>query len=306
VTAVWNIGDRVALTYTAQVNDVPTAATVVLTVTDPEGVVTTPSVGSTSTGVYTANVDVAAAGIWTFRWVASGAVVDAEDGTFRVRASLATGSAYATVAELREQFRDDDSVLDDKQLQRALNAASRAVDDYCCRRFWRDTATSTRTYRVNDPVVAWVDDISTTTGLIVQTDPSGGGTWSQTWTTADYQLEPSNAAGDAAAYAWWRIQATSTLTFPWLDRQDALRVTARWGWSAVPDPVVEATILKAAALFKRKDAPFGVLGFSDIAVVRIGRQDPDVVALLRPYVKVTPTTLDLDPQYHSMFHGGRR
>jgi hypothetical protein len=44
-----------------------------------------------------------------------------------------------------------------------------------------------------------------------------------------------------------------------------------------------ATILKATQLFKRKDAPFGVLQFGDIAAVRVTRADADVVELLWPY-----------------------
>lgn len=214
--------------------------------------------------------------------------------------------AYATVAQLREQFRDDDSILDTTQLQRALDATSEAVDRFTCRRFTLDASATARVYRVENPVEAWVDDIASTTGLVVETDPAGSGTWSQAWTTSDYQLEPLNAQADGGAYAWWVIAATDSLTFPWHNRRVGLRVTARWGWSAVPEQVVEATLLKAASLFKRRDAPFGVLGFSDVGVVRIGRQDPDVVALLNPFVKVTPSTINLDPQAASLFHGGRR
>jgi hypothetical protein len=43
-------------------------------------------------------------------------------------------------------------------------------------------------------------------------------------------------------------------------------------------------MLKAASLFKRKDAPFAVAGFSEFGAVRIGRNDPDVLELLGGYV----------------------
>jgi hypothetical protein len=42
-------------------------------------------------------------------------------------------------------------------------------------------------------------------------------------------------------------------------------------------------ILKAASLFKRKDAPFGVAGINDFGPVRITRTDPDVIDLLRSF-----------------------
>jgi hypothetical protein len=38
--------------------------------------------------------------------------------------------------------------------------------------------------------------------------------------------------------------------------------------------------------FKRYDSPLGVAGFGDIGVMRVSRVDPDVAALLEPYVKV--------------------
>jgi hypothetical protein len=38
--------------------------------------------------------------------------------------------------------------------------------------------------------------------------------------------------------------------------------------------------------FKRYDSPLGVAGFGDIGVMRVSRVDPDVAALLEPYVKL--------------------
>lgn len=64
-----------------------------------------------------------------------------------------------------------------------------------------------------------------------------------------------------------------------------VQVTARFGWSAVPYQVNEATILKAASLFKRKDAPFGVAGFNEFGAVRITRKDPDVLELLSDFAR---------------------
>ena len=53
-----------------------------------------------------------------------------------------------------------------------------------------------------------------------------------------------------------------------------------------PSPVIEATLIQAASIFKRKEAPFGVIGGSDLAVPRnIPALDPDVKRLLRPYMQ---------------------
>lgn len=207
---------------------------------------------------------------------------------------MAVTNGYATLAEVREHFADPGTKLDAELVERALNATSRAIDAFCGRRFWLDAAAVTRTYRPDDPGEAWVDDIGTTSGLVIKTDTAGDGSWATTWETGDYQLEPLNADvawdysnGGSAAYAWWRIVAVDDKTFPSPSRRATLQVTARFGWSAVPVAVNAACILKAAALFKRRDSPLGIAGFGGFGPVRISRQmDPDVAELLAPYVRV--------------------
>lgn len=49
-------------------------------------------------------------------------------------------------------------------------------------------------------------------------------------------------------------------------------------------PVIsEAALLAVTRLFRRKDAPFGVVGVADFGSVRISRLDPDVRELLAPF-----------------------
>lgn len=309
------VGDRPLLTYVAKLNGAPTDATVALVVTRPDGTTVNPSIGHPALGTYTANVDVDMPDLWTFAWAASGAVVDVETGTFRVERA-AGPRVYATVDELRDAFRDATGVLDEGRLWRRLTVASRAVDNFCGtdtspRRFWRDNAATARLFRVEQPGLAWIDDFYTTTGLVVEVDESGtGASWS-TWTNGvDFVPEPLNGGGDAGdgAFAWWMLSALDR-PFPFHPRRPLLRVTARWGWSATPDAVAEATMLKAANLARRKDAPFGILGFGDFGPIRISRSDdPDVVRLLHRYEKTRggSRTLEFDPQAGSLFHGGRR
>jgi hypothetical protein len=61
-----------------------------------------------------------------------------------------------------------------------------------------------------------------------------------------------------------------------------LQVTARWGWSAVPPAVTEATLILAEELAKLKDAPFGVSGWTEFGVMRV-RDNPFAARLLNPY-----------------------
>lgn len=288
MASTYDIGDAVPLVYT-----ITAAATVVCTVTDPDGTTSTPATtqaGSPPTVTYTATVGATKAGTWTARFVATGAVTDAEDILFYVAPSL-TATQYATVPELRDSLGDATRrALDGGQLEQAIRAASRAVDDHCQRpggKFWLDPTVTARTYRTDDPWCAWVDDIGSTTGLLVKTDGDGDGTYEVTWATTDYQLEPLNASTNGTAFAWWRLHAVGTQTFPYPTYPRArptLQVTARHGWSQIPDPVRTATLLLAARYYRRKDAVFGSeFGGADFGPIRITRQDSDVTMLLEPY-----------------------
>lgn len=194
-------------------------------------------------------------------------------------------NGYCTLTELRDHF-GDVSTLPAADLERAINATSRAIDRHTGRRFWQDPTVQAKLFRPADCELAWVDDISTTTGLIVATDDNADGTFATTWTSSDYQLEPLNADTEATAYAWWQVAAVGDYRFPVFSRRASLRVTARWGWSAIPDQVNEACLIRAAAIFKRREAVFGTVGLNGFGEVRITRKDPDVVDLLNPYVKV--------------------
>lgn len=206
---------------------------------------------------------------------------------------MALTNAYTTVADVRNQFSDTSLKLDVSQLERAINATSRAIDRFCGRRFWQDADVVARVYRPRYADHVFVDDISTDTGLIVKTDTTDDGTFDTTWDAADYDLEPRNldvvASGDTGdPFAWWQLVAIDDKAFPLSARRATLQVMARFGWSAVPDDVTEAAIIKASSLFRRKEAPFGVAGFGDFGAVRISRTgDPDVVDLLHPYQRTT-------------------
>ena len=183
---------------------------------------------------------------------------------------------YCTVEQLRAELGDAASGLDADLLGKAVTAASRAVEDWCGRTagFALDAAASPRLFRPGDREVAVVDDIGSPDGLTVES-------WTGAWTMLDadaYQLEPLNADA-ASAFAWNQVVALSAC-WPVDGRRATLRVTARWGWSQVPEQVEEATILRAVALFKRKDSTYGLADFGEFGPVRIGRQDVDVVALL--------------------------
>lgn len=197
---------------------------------------------------------------------------------------------YISTSELADWMSIDDSD-DDTLLEAACTAASRAVESWCNRVFTTDAAATARTYRVADPYLAHVDDFYTTSGLIVATDTGDTGTYSTTWTiTTDYILEPSGALNNGQTWVYDRIAAVGSYYFP-SGRRPRLQVTAKWGWAATPDAIVEACYIKAARLFRRKFSPEAGAGFDagtgfSVPLIRVNvREDPDVVSLLAPYVR---------------------
>lgn len=202
---------------------------------------------------------------------------------------MAVSNGYATVQELRDHFGDSGNALPLADLERAINATSRAVDLYCghpLRRFWADSVATSRVYQADDVYELDVADISSTTGLVIATDTTGDGTYDTTWASSDYQLEPLNVDVDGGAYTWTRIVAVDTEVFPVAVRRPTVQVTALHGWSAVPDGVNAACILRAAAIFKRREAVFGVAGLNGFGEVRITRRDPDVMELLHNFLRI--------------------
>lgn len=195
--------------------------------------------------------------------------------------------AYCSLQEVRDQLSDKDGRVDQVLLEKRIEAASRAVDDWCGRRFWMDAETPTvRTYKPSTCDQVTIKDVASRTGLAVQTRSAPGGPWSTAWTIdADFELGPDDADADGGAYSWQTLTAVGGKRFV-RARYSSLRVTAIHGWSAVPEQVRDATILKAVALYRRKDAPFGIAGVGDFGPVRITRTDPDVLDLLRPFQRV--------------------
>lgn len=201
---------------------------------------------------------------------------------------MAISNGYCSLDELRSHLGDSSSNLPVAVLERAVESASRAIEDHCGRAFWQDSSTAVRTYFVADPYACFVDDISTRTGLVVKTGTDGA-TFGTTLTEGtDFILEPRNADKFATstfrAYAFWQIRMIAG-TLPVDCNRPTLQVTARHGWSAVPTPVKQACLIQAARLYKRRDSPLGVLGVSEFgSTIRVSGVDPDVAVLLSDYV----------------------
>lgn len=188
----------------------------------------------------------------------------------------------------------DDS-QDDFRLLLAIDSASRLIEQECGRRFYQDTVVSPRRYVATDALEVEVDDISTTTGLIVQTDYAGTGDFLTTWDSSLYQLEPVNGLNPSGQYwPFTKIRAIRSLYFPIYGAatlpqpyvQTLVQVTAKWGWASIPTPIQQAAVVQAISIYKSPDAPFGSTGMAEVGIVRLKQAlHPTAAMLIRDYSK---------------------
>jgi hypothetical protein len=191
--------------------------------------------------------------------------------------------ALCTVDDVKQTLGIEDTV-DDLEINVAVEAATAMIEQYCGRQFTQDSVASARVYVATNSYLVQVDDISTTSGLILETDPGADGTFDQTWTTADYQLEPLNGIINGQTWPYHTIRAIRSLYFPQDYSQALIRVTARWGWASVPTAVKQAAIIQTITVFKSPDAPFGATPFQDTGILRLrSALHPTAAALLTNY-----------------------
>ena len=199
-------------------------------------------------------------------------------------------NGYCTADEFRS-FCNIDSTESKTIHETVVSAASRNVDRHCGRRFWQDSTVVDREYHADSPTVVLVDDISTATGLVVKIDINYDGTYAYTLSAStDYVTYPINAEDEVPARPFTELRIpsfTSVQQFPRSNGRPGVRVTAKYGWAAVPDEVKMATILQAQMLHTAKDSRGGILSASvDGFSTRMSRfVHPQAELLLADFVK---------------------
>lgn len=203
---------------------------------------------------------------------------------------MAITNGYATLTQIKAYMSISDNT-DNDLLEDLIESASRSIDRIANRRFYLDATASARLYRAYSDIFVYVDDIGTTSSLVVKTDSNGDGTYAKTLTlNTDYILDPLTASSLGRPFTQLTM-VSNTETWPIFPglTQNGLRpgvqVTARWGWPSVPDDINMACLILTADLYKRKDAPGGILGLGDLGVVRMSPIGRDVTAMVRAYKK---------------------
>lgn len=180
---------------------------------------------------------------------------------------------------------------DNDLLEDLIESASRSIDRIANRRFYLDSTASARLYRAYSDIFVFVDDIGTTASLAVAVDENGNGTYTKSLTlNTDFILDPLTASSLGRPFTQLTMVSNTEMwpIFPGLTQnglRPGVQVTARWGWPSVPDDINMACLILTADLYKRKDAPGGILGLGDLGVVRMSPVGRDVTAMIRAYKK---------------------
>jgi len=291
----YDLGDGVNLRHYVYDRDGNlTDATVALTIIKPDGTTTGVTVQRTALGTYDANTYVPlVSGDFRYKFVVSGTITDTSLGAFTV--SDPAPAAYAELPLVKNQLGKITTDDRDEMIQASIMAASRMVDVECGLwpgAFRADTVATARIVELAGNVrrippgygrayvrsAISVPAIASTVGFAV----GGGSMFTNTytsWVAGTWTYGPAGAPNLGEPIQWLGI-ADATLS----GGIDSIQVTARWGWPTIPAQIEMATRLLAARLYRRKDSPQGVITSADWGAVRVSRTDPDVHALLFPFM----------------------
>ena len=203
---------------------------------------------------------------------------------------MAITNGYVTLADVINELGTNTLSDKDTQIERAIEAASRQIDDYTGRRFWQDSTVQTREYFADDALELMsqpgaVMDISTTTGLVVKLDDGDDGTFATTLTiNTHFIVTPTNAGDDGDPYTGIRL-VDSLYRFPRSSSgRPGVQVTAKFGFASVPTAIEQACLIQSVLLYKATDAAMGGLSFGDGAFMRVrGGLNPVAQSLVDRY-----------------------
>lgn len=182
---------------------------------------------------------------------------------------MALGDPYATLDDLKTYLSMQEDDRFDTSLTQALESVSEEIEQYCNRQFNKVTVASARIFEVDNFRHVIVDDFWTTTDLAIEYDAGHTGSY-VTLSATDYELYPLNGVVDGQpGWPYNKIAPVPTGSAFSPLRGGRLRVTAQWGWTAVPAPVKQACLIMAGATFQIKDAPFGVAGSDQWGSIRV-------------------------------------
>jgi hypothetical protein len=126
-----------------------------------------------------------------------------------------------------------------------------------------------------------IDDVADTTGLLVDMDSTGNGDYTNN--TTAFRVGPPNAPSRDLPYS--RIIFNSGVFPPVYE--SSVRVTAKWGWTAIPNTIRNANLLQASRFLARRDSPYGIAGSPQMGneLRLLAKLDPDVALMVGAFRK---------------------
>jgi hypothetical protein len=197
-------------------------------------------------------------------------------------ASNQPNNVYTTLADVRNALQIEDSI-DDNDIQAAILAASRMIDDYCQRSFYQEGTLLNPVVKYYTPTSPWyleIDDLIEP--VEVRSRANQSGPFTTIWNLdTDLMYEPINNPEKGLPIT--RLLAVTRYVFPYFFPQ-TVRISGVWGFKEIPYEVELACKIQAARLFVRKQSPFGIAGSVELGTVRLNsRLDPDVEMLLKTF-----------------------
>jgi hypothetical protein len=191
---------------------------------------------------------------------------------------------YATLAQLKERLNIPAVDTDrDGELTAVLAATGEDITERCGHRtFTLSSTASARQMTTSGNTVAEPDgeilllpwDIGSLVGLQVHIGSARAG-----WTDITTLIDPWPVDAPDKSWPWTQLLYVGG-KWPSGSAGQA-KVTAVWGWPAVPAKVPQAELLMAARLWGRRESPQGIIGSAEWGAMRVNRWDPDVEQLLR-------------------------
>jgi hypothetical protein len=196
-------------------------------------------------------------------------------------------NGYCTLAQLKsaDVLNKATTTASDEILETIIEAVSRLIDNSTARQFF--TTTETRYYRAKNSYCVEVDDIATSSGVAIDIDLNGDGVYEYTLAETDYYLGGYNDISKGFPYSFIETSQNAQYTFSTAKR--GVKVTASFGWAAVPKTITLACILQCNREYKRFNTALGQAGASAVGTITltIPALDPDVEKLLQPYRRLT-------------------
>jgi hypothetical protein len=149
---------------------------------------------------------------------------------------MSLGDPYASIVELEARLGSSD----DGTFTALLDAASRRVEDFTGRQFNQATTATIRVFRPVDPERLPVDDFYTLTDFQVVVGTT-------TLDSDDVDHRPWDGIVNGQT-GWPYFDLFRVGGFWPYSRRAKIQVTAIWGWAAVPEAIVQATLDVAASM----------------------------------------------------------